>query len=201
MNLHLHKVISDLSGQTGISIIEAILRGERSPQKLAEYRHSRIRCSSEELRTALEGSYQDTYLFELQQAYDLFRFYEQKIQECDDQLEKQLNSYQKKTEEKPPSSKKRIQKEGNRPQFDTRSYLFQIYGVDLTQIDGIQAQTGLTFLSEVGTDLSKFKNEKHFASWLGLSPHQKISGGKGLSSRTPKVKNQCAIALRMAAST
>ena len=110
MNLHLHKVISDLSGQTGISIIEAILRGERSPQKLAEYRHSRIRCSSEELRTALEGSYQDTYLFELQQAYDLFRFYEQKIQECDDQLEKQLNSYQKKTEEKPPSSKKESRK-------------------------------------------------------------------------------------------
>ena len=202
MNLHLHKVISDITGKTGMSIIESILKGERDPQKLAKYRDKRIKSSEEEIALSLEGNYSDARLFELSQALDLYKFYHQKIVDCDEQLEKHLARFEKKTEASPPPSKKRKKKaQGNAPKFDVQSYLYQIFGVDLTKIDGISSQTALTIFSEVGADFSRFKNEKHFASWMGLSPNKKISGGKTLSSKTKKVKNRIAIALRVAAST
>lgn len=201
MNLHLHKVISDLSGRTGMDIIEAILRGERDPKQLAKYRNSRIRCSEEEIALSLEGNYQDTHLFELSQALDLYKFYQQKIAECDEQLEIKLSQFKKKVDESLPDSSKKKRPKDNAPRFNVQQYLYQIYGVDLIQIDGVSAQTAMTIFSEVGTDFTKFKSEKHFASWAGLSPGNKISGGKVLSSRTKKVKNKVAISLRIAAST
>lgn len=201
MNLHLHKVISDLSGRTGMDIIEAILRGERDPKNLAKYRNSRIHCSEEEIALSLEGNYQDSHLFELGQALELYKFYQQKIVECDNQLENRLLLFKKKVDEPLPNSSKVKRPKDNAPRFNVQQYLYQIYGVDLIQIDGISSQTALTIFSEVGTDFTKFKSEKHFASWAGLSPGNKISGGKVLSSKTKKVKNKVAIALRMAAST
>lgn len=199
MNLHLHKVISDLTGKTGLAIIEAILNGERDPRQLAKYRNPRIRCSAEELLLSLEGNYQEAHLFELRQAYDLYGVYQQKIAECDQQLENQISQIEKKSDQTPP--KKSRVTSINAPKFNVQSYLYSIYGVDFTQIDGVSSQTALTLLAEVGTDFSKFRNEKHFASWAGLSPHKKISGGKVLSSKTPKVQNKLAIALRRAAWT
>ncbi len=201
MNLHLHKVISDLSGKTGIAIIEAILRGERDPTQLATYRNNRIQCSEEEIALSLEGNYSDAHLFELSQAYDLYKIYQHKILECDEKLEKMLSQFEKKTDQLLPETSKRKRVYGSAPKFNVQSLLYQIYGVDIIRIDGISAQTALTIFSEVGSDFSKFKSEKHFASWAGLSPNKKISGGKVLSSRTKKVKNKVAIALRMAASS
>lgn len=200
MNLHPHKVISDLTGKTGIAIMQAILQGERNPIQLAQYRDSRIRCSEKELVAALTGNYQDAHLFQLQQALDLYRFYQQKIAECDEQLEKKLTLY-KPDGPTPPSTLKRQRSQGNAPTFDVQSHWFRCFGVDITEIDGISIQTALTLFSEVGADFSKFKNEKHFVSWATLSPNRKISGGKVLSSRTVKSKNKVAQALRIAAST
>lgn len=201
MNLHLHKVISDLSGDTGMAIVEAILRGERDPKELAKYRNSRIRCSEEEIALSLEGNYQETHLFELGQALDLYKIYQQKIAECDLRLEKGLQQFKKKVNTELPKSLKKQRRHDNAPKFNVQSYLYQIYGVDLIQIHGVSYQTALTVFSEVGTDFSRFKTEKHFASWIGLSPSKKISGGKVLSSKTLKVRNNIATALRMAAST
>lgn len=201
MNLHLHKVISDLSGATGMAIIEAILRGERNSKKLASYRDSRIRCSEEEIALSLEGNYQAAHLFELRQSLDSYKFYQQKIAECDTRLEHFLQKYKKKVKTPLPKTYKKQRRHDNAPKFNVQDYLYQIYGVDLTQIDGISYQTVLTIFSEVGTDFSKFKTDKHFASWTGLSPNNKISGGKTLSSRTQKSRNKVANALRISAST
>jgi transposase len=201
MNLHLHKVISDLSGTTGMAIIEAILRGERDPKALATYRDSRIRRSEEEIALSLEGNYQETHLFELSQSLDSYKFYQRKIAECDSRLENLLQTYKKKVNSPLPKTLKKQRRHDNAPRFNVQDLLYQIYGVDLTQIHGVSYQTALTIFSEVGTDFSKFKTEKHFASWAGLSPNKKISGGKTLSSRTQKSNNKVANALRVAAST
>ena len=156
MNLHPHKVISDLTGKTGMAIIQAILDGERDPARLEKHRDSRIRCSEEELIASLTGNYREAHLFQLRQALDLYRFYQQKIAECDEQLEKKRDGFE--PEAPPlPGTLQRQRPQGNAPTFDGQSHLFRCFGVDLTQIDGISSQTALTIFSEVGADFSKFK--------------------------------------------
>jgi transposase len=203
MNLQIHHVISDITGVTGLSILDAILNGERDPKKLAAMRDRRIQASEKTIIKALKGDYRWEHLFALKQALQSYRHYRQMIGECDIEIEKHLDEFDSRIDEceKPISTSSARKPRGNEPCFDLRTHMYRILGSDLTQIDGIGALTAHTFFSEVGPDISKFPTEKHFCSWLGLCPGNKTSGGKILSSQTLPVSNRLAQALRMAANT
>ena len=198
MNVKLQHVISDITGNTGTDIIQAIVAGERDPRKLAKLRNYRIRADEETIVKSLQGHWRQEHILELTQALELYRVYQGKIAECDRQIEDQLGSFEDRSDGPAPATdRKRRQK--NAPQFDVRSHLYRITGVDLTQIDGVDGYTALRVVSEVGTDMTKWPSGKHFASWLGLSPNNRITGGRIISSRTKPSANRAAAALRLAA--
>lgn len=203
MNVQLHKVISDITGVTGRRIIEAILSGERDRQKLAALKDHRIQSSADRIAKALEGDYRQEHLFTLSQALETYRFYQQQIAACDQQIETYLSGLDDRVEVTqtpllPPTSG--CQKSGsNQPAFDLRTHLYRISGVDFTQVEGLNVLTVQTILSEVGLDASKFPTSKHFTSWLGICPDNRITGGKVKSSKTRPVKNRAADAFRIAA--
>ena len=200
MNVLLDKVISDITGATGMAIIDQMLTGERDPATLAKLRNPRCKKSEAEIAKALEGDYRDEHIFVLRQAYTAYHFAQEQIRECDQAVEKWLHKTEKVIDVKehplPPSTQVHKKPRKNEPPEQTRSCLYEIYGVDLTQVPGFQASTIQTLLSEVGRDLSKWKSEKHFTSWLGLSPNLKRSGGKDKSSQTRKVQSRAALAFR-----
>jgi transposase len=202
MNLLLHNVVTDVTGVTGMRIIKAILAGERDPLVLASFRDPRCKNSVETIARSLEGHYKEEHLFGLKQAVELYEFYQAKIADCDRQIEEQLAAFDDRSDgteaEAPPRSGKGKPR-GNEPSFDVQADLYRMTGVDLTLIDGIDAYTALKVVSEVGTDMSHWKSPKQFASWLGLCPGNKVSGGKRLSGKTKTVANRAATALRMAA--
>ncbi len=204
MNLRLANVIRDISGTTGLAILRAILSGERDPKKLAQLKHPVIQKSEEEIAKSLEGDYREEHLFCLQPALELSEFYQRQIEGCDRKIEEPLGQFESKVdvEQKPlPPFKNRNKKSrrGKKDAFNLREELYRITGVDLTQVDGINVLSAEVILSEVGRDMSKFPTEKHFASYLGLSPNHRISGGKILKRNTRKVFNRAAQGLRMAA--
>ena len=201
MNLQLANVISDVVGETGQKILRAIIAGERDPLKLAELKHARIRASKQQIAMSLHGNWREEHLFELTQAVELFDAYSQALQRCDIKLEGMLKRLSRNQDQAPASKRRRYSKVKNAPKFDVRTYLFGICGVDLTAIDGIDTTTALKVIAEIGPDLSRFKSAKHFASWLGLCPGTKISGGKLLSGTTKRIANRVAQALKMAASS
>ncbi len=200
MNIKLSTVLSDITGVTGMMIIQAILGGERDPVKLAQLRNPRCKNSEQTIAKSLEGHWRDDHVFELRQAVDLYQFYKQKLVECDEQIETMLQSLPDK-EHQHTLTPKRSKKNRHTPAFDARTLLFQKTGVDLTTIDGIDTNTALKVISEIGTDMSRWPTEKHFTSWLCLCPGNKKSGGKVLSSKTRRSKNRAAAALRVAAQT
>lgn len=202
MNLNLDQVVSDITGVTGMRIIQAILEGQRDPQILATYRDQRCQKSESEIAHALDGHYRDEHLFSLKQARELFEFYQQQIKECDHALQAYMETLESNTEsDHPPLEKapKKRKNSRNTPVFELRAELFRITGVDLTRIDGIDAYTGLKVISEIGTDMTRWDSEKQFCSWLGLAPGCKISGGKQISGKTKPTANRAAAALRMSA--
>jgi transposase len=201
MNVQLANVISDLSGCTGQAIVRAILRGERDPNKLADLRHEKIRASKQEIAKSLEGNWREELLFNLRQSMELYDFYQEKIKDCDLRIQHHLRTFQSKVEQEVliAASQKRKKATGNVPHFDLSSELHRITGVDLARIDGINAVTAQTIISETGLDMTKWKTEKNFASWLGLCPDNAISGGKVLKRGTRRVINRATVALRMAA--
>ncbi|MEI2581670.1 IS110 family transposase [Scytonema sp. PRP1] len=201
MNLHLHKVISDITGLTGMAIIRAIVGGEQDPQVLATLKDPRIKSSTTEIAKALTGDYRPEHLFVLKQELTLYEVYQQEIAALDSEIEKCLGNFQPKTSDQLPTTKKKRRKKStaNHPDFDLRKYLYRMAGVDFTLIDGVDALTVQTILSEVGLDPKRFPTAKHFTSWLGLCPGQKITGGKVKSSQTRPVVNRAANAFRMAA--
>ena len=201
MNLHLHKVISDLTGLTGMKIIKAIVAGERDPQALAVLKDPRIKSSTADIAKALTGDYRREHLFVLGQELSLYQMYQAEIMAIDAEIEQCLLSFAPKTLAEPPTPKRKRCKKptANHPDFDLRQYLYRIAGIDFTSIDGLDALNIQTILSEVGLDPSRFPTAKHFTSWLGLCPGQKITGGKVKSSQTRKVVNRAANAFRMAA--
>ena len=183
MNVQLANVISDVSGLTGQTIVRAIVAGERDPLKLAELSHPRIQASREEVAKSLEGNWRTELLFVLQQEVKMYDTYQLRINECDQQLQKHLASFSDIVPSPPPDAalqRKRTKPAKNAPRFELRSELQRITGVDLTRIDGIDVMVAQTLLSEVGLDMSRWKTEAHFASWLGLCPDNRTSGGKGL---------------------
>jgi transposase len=214
MNVQLANAISDISGVSGQAIIDAILKGERDIYKLADLRDYRVKASREEVARSLEGNWREDVLFELRQAVESYHFVHQKMQECDRKLESYLAGLPARILEAPArpegitggmSKKQKAARKsrGNEPRLepDMQAELKRICGVDLTSIDGINVMTAQTILSEVGPDMSGFKNEHHFASWLGLTPSKDISAGKMVRRGKKKVKNRLAGALRMAATS
>jgi transposase len=202
MNIQLHKVISDITGLTGMKIIKAILAGERNTVVLASMKHPGIKSSHERIAKALEGDYREELLFVLKQELDLYEYYLDNIHECDKEIEQVLGSFETKLEdeEKIKESKAKTKREYKYAiHFDLHSELYRITGVDLTKINGIDALTAQTIISEIGLDMSKWENEKKFCSWLALCPHNKITGGKIKDSRTKKIKNRATTAFHLAA--
>ena len=200
MNVKLQHVISDVTGKTGTQIIEAIVKGERDPGKLAQLRDHRARADEETIAKSLQGHWREEHIFELTQALELYRVYQGKIAECDREIEAQLERFDDRGVGQPPAAKSgRKGSQGNAPRFDIRTQLYRMTGVDLTRIDGVDGYTALKVVSEIGTDMSKWPSAKHFASWLGLSPNNRVTGGKVISSRTKPSANRAAKALRLAA--
>jgi transposase len=197
MNIQLANVISDVAGETGQKILRAIVAGERDGQALAKLRNARIRASADEIAKSLQGSWRAEHLFALKQALDAFDFCGTQLAECDAQVQAQLQALHVREDE--PAEGKKRGRARNAPRFDLRTQLFQMCGVDLTRIDGIDVTTALVVVSEVGAGMGKFPSDKHFASWLGLCPGTKITGGKVMSGKTKRCANRAAQALRLAA--
>ena len=206
MNIQLANVLSDVSGMTGQAIVKAILAGERDPHKLAAFRDWRVKASADEIAQSLEGNWQEDLLFVLKQEQDGYQFCQKQMAECDQRLAKYLQQREDRSQgaslpEETRKERRRKKKKGNAPQFDLRTELFRMTGADLTQIDGIDVTTAMTILSEAGWDMSKWKTEDHFVSWLRLCPDNRISGDKIIGKGRLPTHNRISIALRMAAST
>src|SRR5436309_661953 len=205
MNLQLANVLSDISGVTGQAIITAILAGERNPHKLAEFRDPRVKASEEQIARSLEGNWQPDLLFVLQQEQDGYKFGQKQIAECDRQLKQYLQQREDRSHGAPLPEEKRKgrlkKKRANKPQFDLREGLFRMTGTDLTRIDGIDVMTATTIISEAGWDMSKWKTEDHFVSWLRLCPDNRISGNKVIGKGRLPTNNPITIASKMAATT
>ena len=203
MNLQLHHVVSDVTGVTGMKIIRSIVKGERDPQVLATMRDVRCKSSTETVRAALVGNYQPEHVFALTQALALYDFYQARVEECDAEIERALAvlNAEREVPTTPLPEPRHRTKQPNAVNFDTRPLLYQLTGVDLTQIHGIGPYLALRMIGECGADLSRWPTAKHFTSWLTLSPGCKISGGKVLSAHTRKTTNRITAHLRLAAVT
>jgi len=203
MNLQLHHVVSDITGVTGMRIIRAIVAGERDPATLASYRDVRCHATVETVRQALVGNAREEHVFALTQAVELYDVYQAKVAACDKQIEAILTRL--KSSATPPADKlpaaRHTTRQPNAPAFEVREALHAILGVDLTQIHGVGPYLALKLVGECGTNLTAWPSAKHFTSWLALAPHNKISGGKVLSSRTRRTSNRTAALLRLAAVT
>ena len=199
MNVQLTQVLSDITGESGLAILEAILEGRRDPVELAALANRRVKSPRSEIAKALVGDYREEHLFQLKIAFELYHVYEAKIRECEDKMIAQLEKLPVRVDVKakplPPRFAQKTIDE------NLRLGLYLKFGVDITAIEGIGAQVALVLLSEAGADMSKFPTVKHWTSWLGLCPDNRISGGKVLSCRTRRVVNRLANALRMAATT
>lgn len=197
MNVQLGQVLSAINGESGLAIIGAVLEGQRDPVKLAALAHFRVRSSRSEIAKALIGDYRAEHLFVLKSAYELYQAYEGKIGACDDQLVEELGRLPDRVDVKVKPLPDKVK--DKKIDEALRMGLYLKLGVDLTAVESIGPLVALTVLTEVGPDVSRFKTEKHFTSWLGLCPNNRISGGKVLSSRTRQVVNRLSDVLRLAA--
>jgi transposase len=204
MNLQLHHVLSDLTGKSGMAILDAILAGERNPQVLANLRDGRVKASPETIVKSLVGDYRREHLFTLRQSLESYRHYQALMAACDREIEDYLKEFDSKIDiDQYPLPLERYphRRRKNEFHFDMRTELYRILGVDLTAIPGFDAITAHAVLAEVGRDLSRFRNAAAFVSWLGLCPQNKKSGGRVLSTKTRRTKNRLNSALRVAAQT
>ena len=206
MNIKLQHVLSDITGVTGLQIIRAIVSGEHDPKKLAWYRDRQCKQPVEVIEKALTGSYREEHIFSLRQALELYDTYKAKIADCDVEIERQLLKIEsiqveRTGNQEPLAVKKKKSHCKNAPAFDLQSHLLRITGVDLTAIPGIEASSAFRIIAEIGLEMNHWKDSKHFASWLGLCPGNKVSGGKRLSGKSKRSSNYAASILRLAAST
>jgi transposase len=207
MNLQFQHVISDLTGLTGLAILDAILAGERDPAVLAKLRDPRIKADQETIRKSLEGNWRLEHLLVLKQRLSLYRSYRDQIHDCDKEIEKLVAAFASQADPaaKPlPEDRKKRQrqrkKKSGSPDFDMRTEAYKLFGVDLTQIPGLMMLVFMLF-SEVGRDMTRWPTAGHFVSWLGLCPDNDISGGKVLWRGARRTKNRAGALFRMAASS
>lgn len=200
MNVKLTEVVSDVVGVTGLAILKAILGGERDAQKLAALRHEKCKRTRAQIARALAGNWRDEHLFELNQAVELYEVYQRLLGVCDRRIEEYLGSLADNSGgvELPAQPRKRGRRASD-PRFDARALLHRMSGADLTVIEGIESGTALVVLSEIGPDVSKFPSEKHFTSWLGLSPQHQGSAGKIRTRGVRRGGNRAGKAFRLAA--
>ena len=227
MNLHVHHALSDLTGDSGMAMVEAIVGGERHPKKLAALANGRVKKTAAQLEAALTGNYRDEEIFVLSQSLANYRHFQEQIAQCERKSQKQLLKLAELTRPEaeesaaeptageptpaenagtpsPEASENPARPLSPRARVRHQSaqlavILHRIFGVDLTAIPGLGAIAVLTLLSEIGMDMSRWRHAKAFASWLGLCPNHRISGGRLLSATSRKVVNRAATALRMAA--
>jgi transposase len=203
MNIQLDRVLADITGTTGMAILRAIVAGEREPLALAQLRNPGCKSSEEKLAKAMQGTWQAPYLFALRQALELYDFYTQQLAACDAEIKRYYGAMKPRLEADGEMASLPAAKPGskskNKPSFNARAELARVVGIDLVAVTGLSASSVQTIIAEIGTDMSKFPTVKHFGSWLGLAPHNDISGGKVLRSRTRKVVNRAAQAFRQAA--
>jgi len=208
MNLRLDNVLRDVTGESGQAIIKAILAGERDSKKLADLANYKVKKSKEEISKALTGDWRKEFILELKHSFELYHIFRSKISECDAEIEEllkkeirfreQSTNTKRKRYTKKDKDKKKVNK--NDPKIELEKFCYQLSGgIDLMEIPAIGRNTLLSLVSEVGFDLSKFPTAKQFSSWLGLSPNSKVSGGKVISSHTPKRKNRLSESLQRAA--
>jgi hypothetical protein len=205
MNLQIHHVLSDITGFSGQAILDAVLAGERDPMRLAKLCHILVKTPHETVAKALVGDYRPEHLFTLKQSLEGYRFYKRLIVALDEEIARLMQSLPSASEKEtklPPRTKYGVyQRNSNDPRFDLRAELYRIAGVDLTDVPGVSAITAQVILTEIGPDVGRFRNASAFASWLGLCPDKRVSGGKVLSSKTRKIKSRAAIALRIGANS
>ena len=199
MNIKLSRVITELTGVTGMKIIRDILAGERDPHRLALHRDRRCKADAATVAKSLEGTWREEHLFALRQAVELYDVHQQQIKACDDAMEALLESWERREPSHELQGKATGKRRRNNSHFDLHTALHRVSGVDLTRIEGVDASTALKVLSEIGTDVSRFPSVKHFASWTTLCPGNNISGGKSHGGRTRRSGNRVGIALRIAA--
>lgn len=198
MNVRLDNVISDITSVTGLQILDAILGGERDPHKLAQLRDPRCANPEAMIAQALQGNWRAEHLFALRQARELFRMYHQQIATCDEEIQKCLATFEDQTDGQPLPPAPRRAAHRTTPHFDTREALYRAIGTDLTRLDGLDGYSVMKLIAEIGTDMSRWPTVKHFTSWLGLCPGNKISGGRRLSSHTKPTSNKAREILRQA---
>ena len=206
MNLQIHRVLNDITGMSGLRILDAILAGERDPVTLARLCHGGVKSSEDIIAKSLEGDYRPEHLFALRQSLAAFHYDQPRVVEVDQEIQSQLGSLATATTAEPtvpkPTKASAYQRRRYEPKrFDLRGERYRIFGVDLTHVPGISAITAQTILCEIGTDVSRFRNASAFASGLGLCPENKISGGKVLYTKSRRVRSRVATALRMAANS
>jgi len=202
MNIQIHRVLSDITGYSGMAIIRAILAGERDGLKLAQMKHPQVKASTEQIVKALEGDYRAEHLFALRTAVELYDAYQLKIMECENQIEQQLEHFDTKLDFQQvleQSGALKTRSAQVRLELQRQAHLTSVCGVDLTRLPGLRTLAVEIIISETGLDMSCWKSEKHFCSWLKLCPDNRISGGKLLSSRPRKTKNRAAAIFRLAA--
>lgn len=201
MNVQIHNVITDLTGVTGLRILDAILAGERDVQKLAALRDGRIKAPEETIARSLVGDFRREHLFTLEQSLKAYRFTQALIEECGVEMEKLLSTFEKQTEPPPPMPRRQSHHKAAPCELSIHQHIYQITGIDLTTVPGIEINATRTLFCEIGPVLDRFPTAKHFASWLGLCPDNRITGGRVLSAKTRDVPSRAAYILRMAANS
>ena len=201
MNVQLHKVLSDVTGDSGLRIIRSILTGERDGEKLSALCHRGIKCSRAQVARALEGNYRPEHVFALRQALEAHDFFHQQLQACDRELEAKIatvpSPHTDSRSERPDRPARKRRK--NQPYFDLRAQLHRLAGVDVTRLEGVDAMTAFSVLSETGMDMTRFPSEKAFASWMHLCPNNRVTGGRVRSRRVMPGANRAGQALKLAA--
>ena len=202
MNLRLDVVINDITGKTGMAIIQAILGGERNGKTLSQLADARVKKSRAEIAEALQGHWDEELLYELEDCYQLYQIFQNKIKACESKLKNLLEDFTEDVVIDPEITLTKKQTKGkNQPKFDLSTLSYKFYGVDLFAIESISSSTVLTLICEMGHGIYKFHSAKAFASFLRLAPNNKVSGGKVVSRKTPKGSNKLSLALRNAANT
>jgi transposase len=202
MNLQIHHVLSDITGKSGLAIVDAILAGKRDPEQLARMADGRIRAERETVIKSLVGNYRSEHLFTLRQSLEAYRHYQKMLLDCDREIEQRMGQLPNQPNGgQPLDGHKRGKRRKNQFHFDMGKELYRVLGTDLTVVPGLSALTVHTLVTEIGTDFGRFPNVAAFTSWLTLCPGSKKSGGKVLSSKTRKSNSRLAAALRLAAQT
>lgn len=208
MNVQIGMFLTELDSKSGMDIITAIIGGERDPATLYTHVRPGVKTPKEQMLKALQGTWQAQHLFELKQLHAAYLFCMQQIHECDAEIEQQIDAYCKEKgitttppDTKPPAAKRSAFYDNHAPKFNIVDNLQRIVGADFLAIDGVGPNFILDIITELGFTLQQFPSAKHFTSWLSLSPKNKVSGGKVLSSKVLKRNNRAAQAFRQVANS